>query len=458
MTDAIVIGAGISGLCAAYRLQQSGRSVIVIERSPRVGGMIHSERTEGYLLEYGPNSIQSGTPLIRKLIRDLGLEGRRVEAAESAGVRYLVRNGQPVAAPASPGALMTSNLFGARAKLRLMREPFVPASPPDSDESVADFVQRRLGKEVLDYAVNPFVAGVFAGDPRQLSMRHSFPALFELEQKHGSIIKGQIESRRDTSSLADTGRMFSFREGISELTDRLREQLRDVRLERTAHAITCSSEGWVIETGIEQLRSRSVISTIPLHRLRHVALPEGFPVDALNDVEYAPLSVVFHGYPRELVRHPLTGFGILVPEVEHRFGILGTLFTSSVFPGRAPEGYVLLTSFVGGMRKPELANKSDDHVHRLVHQDHVTLLGARNEPTFTRAVRWPQSIPQYTTGYDDVLAAVESVEARFGGLFLAGNYRGGISIGDAADSGDDAAARCHAFLSQEPISHQTRTR
>lgn len=446
MTDSIVIGAGISGLSAAYRLQEAGRSVIVVELADHVGGLIRSERADGYLLEHGPNSIQSNTPLIARYVRELDLSTHRVEASEAAQVRYLVKHGRPVAAPVSPTAILTSGLFGAGAKLRLMREPFVPPAPRDADETVAEFVRRRLGRDFLDYAINPFVAGVFAGDPEQLSMKHVFPALVELEQKHGSIIKGQIEKRRHPASLADTGLMFSFRNGIAQLTRALGERLDDVRTSHRVEAFAPSAEGWNVSTTAGRLSARSVICTMPLYRLGDTALPDGFPTESLSKVTYAPMSVIFHGYRREDVRHPLDGFGMLVPEVERAFRILGTLFTSTIFPGRAPRDAVLLTTFVGGMRDPELAARSEEDLHRLVAEDLATLLGIRAEPALRRCVFWPKAIPQYDQGYDAVIEALQDAEEQFPGLFLAGNFRQGVSVGDSAHSGEDAGSRCDAYL------------
>lgn len=442
MTDVIVVGAGISGLSAAYRLEKAGFEVIVLERTSSVGGMIQSERTNGYLIERGPNSIQSRTPLLDHFVRELGLSDVKVEASEAAGVRYVVRNERPVAAPTSPTALFSSNLFGAGAKLRLMREPFVAAGDPLKDESVASFVRRRLGQEFLDYAINPFVGGVFAGDPELLSVKHTFPSLVELEQKHGSIIRGQIEKRCDPQRLAETSAMFSFRDGLCQLPGVLAGHLRDVRTNHSVGAATKSDPVWKVSTSQGDFLARAVICTVPLHRLDQMTLPDLLQTAIPSNVSYPPLAVVYHAYRREDVGHPLDGFGMLVPEVERKFKILGSLFTSSIFPHRAPEGDVLLTTFVGGQRHPRLASNSPDELHRLVRSDLNTLLRVRGEPTFMRHTVWTHAIPQYALGYDAVIDAIERIEEQLPGWYMAGNYYGGVSVGDAAQSGDEAAARC----------------
>ena len=444
--DAIVVGAGISGLSAAYSLQQAGFTVTVLERAADIGGVIRSERTAGYLLEHGPNSIQSSTPLLDRFIRELDLSPARVRASAAARVRYIVRNGRPVAAPVSPTALFTSSLFGASAKLRLMREPFVAAGDAHVDESVADFVRRRLGQEFLDYAMNPFVGGVYAGDPERLSVRHTFPSLVELEQKHGSIIKGQLEKRRDPTRITEAAGMFSFQEGIGQLMTALTGTLQDVKTNHIVDAVEKSRESWVVSASGQTFRGRAVICTAPLHHLDAITLPGAVAKELLSSVEYPPLSVVHHAYRREDVGHPLEGFGMLIPDVEREFHILGTLFSSSIFPNRAPDDEVLLTTFVGGTRRPELAALAPDEMHRLVQTDLSHLLGIDGEPTFMRHTFCPHAIPQYRLGYDAVVDALERLEIELPGWFMAGNYRGGVSVGDTAQSGHDTAERCMSFL------------
>ncbi len=446
MPDVAVIGGGIAGLSAAYRLEQSGADVVVLESRARVGGVIRSESVDGYLLEHGPNSIQARTPHLERLIVELGLERDRMEASEAARVRYIVKGRRPVAAPASPARLFTSPLFGAGAKLRVMREPFVPAADPNVEESVADFIRRRLGTAFLDYGMNPFVAGVYAGDPERLSVKHAFPSLVELEQMHGSIIKGQIEKRRDAATAAVTGRMFSFREGIETLPLALAMRLTDVRTEHRVYAVDRTGAGWTIQTSGGDVEARAVVYAAPLHVLTGLSLPGNGDHRTLSNVLYPPLSVVYHGFRRESVRHRLDGFGLLVPAVEREFRILGTLFTSSIFVGRAPEGYVLLTTFVGGMRHPDLAGRAEHELLEIVRGDLDRLLGLRGSPVFEHHVHWARAIPQYELGYDAVLEAIEDLEGTFPGWFMAGNYRSGISVGESAGSGDEAGRRCATYL------------
>ncbi|MFN3565107.1 MAG: protoporphyrinogen oxidase, partial [Burkholderiaceae bacterium] len=227
--DAIVVGAGLSGLTTAFRLARQGLRVVVVEAASRPGGAIGSRRREGVLYELGPNSGLDTTPLIGELLADAGLSDERLEASAAASRRYILRDGALVALPTSPGAFLGTRLFSWRAKLALLREPFVAPAPPDAEESVADFVRRRLGTEFLDYAIEPFVAGIYAGDPETLSVRAAFPRLAALERKYGSLIRGQILGARERNSRADKAKnaaaSFSFRDGMQTLTDALARAL-----------------------------------------------------------------------------------------------------------------------------------------------------------------------------------------------------------------------------------------
>ncbi len=448
MARVAVIGAGITGLTAAHTLHRLGIEPVVFESSGRVGGVIRSERREGFLIEHGPNSIQSTSDPLEALIDDLELESDRIAASEAARRRYVVRGGRPVAAPSSPGKLFTSDLFAAGSKFRIFREPFVDPADPSVEESVADFIRRRLGPEFLDYGMDPLVAGVYAGDPEQLSVRHAFPTLYEMEQAAGSIIKGQVGRRRGLSAAAETHRMFSFVDGLERLPRALQEALSDrIRLASPVRKIDLADGRWSIHADAAAPEgSDAVIFTAPLYALSDIAGPAGPDVTPLLQVAYPPLSVVALGYRREHVEHPLDGFGMLIPRVEDEFRILGTLFTSSIFPGRAPDGHVLLTTFLGGMRRPQLGASTESQAYDIVLRDLRRLLGTSEEPVLRRHVAWKRSIPQYHLGYDSALQAMDRLEEAWPGWFMAGNFRGGISVGAAVASGSEAARRCAHFL------------
>jgi oxygen-dependent protoporphyrinogen oxidase len=450
-----IIGAGITGLTAAWQARQSGLAPVVFEQSGRVGGVIGAMRCDDWLHELGPNSLLENSREVTGLIEALGLGSRRLYAAPEAKQRYVVRGGRPVAMPASPLGFLSTNLFSWRAKLALLGEPWRPRFAGPADESVADFVLRRLGREFLDYAINPFVGGVYAGDPAKLSVRHAFPKLYALEQEHGSLIRGAL-ARRNTSG-GPSGRIFSFPQGLGELPVALAQTLRPaLHLHTTVKTLRRTADGWEIDYakgGLDRTdRFAAVICALPAEALATLDI-EGAPriprLESLRQIEQAPVVSVFTGFRRADVRHPLDGFGLLMPAVERGL-ILGTLFSSTLFPGRAPDGYVALTSFVGGVRDPELARVDDDAIVHLVQSELTRLLGVRQPAVFTHVQRCPRAIPQYTLGFQRHENAIAAVEAVAPHLFIGGNCRDGISLTHCIASGTRLAHAARASLRAAP--------
>lgn len=452
-----ILGAGITGLTAAWHLKRAGFAPVVFEKSARIGGAIGAVRSDGWLHELGPNSLLEGTPEVARFIDQLGLGERRLYAAPAAKQRYIVRDGRLVAMPTSPLGFVRTPLFSLRAKLALLGEPWRKRADADAQESVADFVLRRLGREFLDYAINPFVGGVYAGDPTQLSVRHAFPKLHTLEQEHGSLIRGAL-ARRNASG-GPKGRIFSFPQGLGEIPRALARALGDdLRLNARVTAVIRRSSGWQIQTGagdacrIEDFAA--VVCALPADALATIAfdgVPEAHRLCDLCEIEHPPVASVFLGFRRGDVRHPLDGFGVLVPQVERR-SILGTLFSSTLFPDRAPAGHVALTTFVGGMRDPELVGLDDDALLHLVRAELAALLGADAPPVYVSLQRWPRAIPQYTLGYERFKNAFAAVEAAAPGLFLGGNARDGISLANCVTSGERLANAAGSFLQNESVS------
>jgi oxygen-dependent protoporphyrinogen oxidase len=445
-----ILGAGITGLTAAWYLQRAGCQPVVFEKSGRAGGVIGARSEDGWLHELGPNSLLEGAPAMEAFIKDVGLADRRLFAAPAAKQRYIVRGGRPVAMPTSPRGFVTTGLFSWRAKLGLLGEPWRARGPADREESVADFVLRRLGREFLDYAINPFVGGVYAGDPALLSVPQAFPKLHALEQEHGSLIRGAI--RRRNASGGPAGRMFSFPLGLAELPLAAARSLGPaVQLNHTVIAVQRTADGtWQVTVEADGRRRTesfaAVVCALPADALAAVAfsgVPEAGQLGLLGEIKQPPVCSIFTGYRRADVRHPLDGFGLLVPAVEGR-ALLGTLFSSSLFTGRAPEGCVGLTSFVGGMRQPELTLLSDAELVRTVQGELSRLLGAEQAPVYTHVQRWPRAIPQYTMGYQRFKDAITAAEKSAPGLFIGGNCRDGISLPNCIDSGRRLAERAKA--------------
>lgn len=438
-----VIGAGVAGLTAAYRLHQRGVDVQVLEATSRPGGVIRSDAVDGRLVEAGPNTLRP-SPLLEDLIDDLELESDRVWANDEAARRYVVRDGRPIPIPMSVGDFVTTDLFSTSAKLRLLAEPFVGRADAE-DESLARFTRRRLGPEVLDYAVAPFVGGVFAGDPEQLSARHAFEKLAQLEEDYGSLFWGAVRGGDDNDDTPSG--LYSFRDGAETLPVALADALDDrVVYDTRVTGLRRDDTQWFVDTNAQSDSFDSIICTVPLHALSSIILDTSVDCAPLTEVEYPPVHVVALGYDQAAVDHPLDGFGMLVPPVEDDFDILGTLFSSTLFEDRAPSGTALLTTFVGGARNPGLARRDADTIQSVVESDLAGLLGVSGSPRFTHHVHWPRAIPQYTTGYGAVKDTLDALEDQHAGLYFAGNYRQGVSVGDAATSGADAAERVQAFL------------
>jgi oxygen-dependent protoporphyrinogen oxidase len=466
----VVIGAGISGLVAAYELKRRGVPVTLYEASARAGGAIGTSLADGFLAEHGPNSFVSSAA-VDSLLAQLGLDDEVVEANPDANKRYILRDGRLVPFPMTPPALLSTPLLSLRAKLRVLLEPLVRGGPRDADESVASFVRRRLGSEVLDYAVNPFIAAIFAGDPEQLSMAHAFPRVYELEREYGSLSKGLIRSRRaaqraqrgdvavaPTTAAAEAAsrgaRLISFRDGLQALPDTLARALGStLKLSTPVRLLHRGESRWVVESGPDgAVRARAVDAIVlaaPGHAVAAMELPAAIRRHAIpiEQVEYPPVSCLTLGFERRHIAHALDAFGVLVPAVEQR-SILGILFSSTLFPDRAPDGHVAITVFVGGARQPDLARLQTDELVRLVRTDLHELLGVRGEPVFAKHVYWSRGIPQYAVGYGRVKDAADHAEAANPGLYMTGNYRHGVSIGDCIASGQQVAERVAAYLTR----------
>ncbi|MBI2504769.1 MAG: protoporphyrinogen oxidase [Candidatus Latescibacteria bacterium] len=439
--DVAVVGGGVTGLTLAHLLDHQGMAVRVYEAQPHPGGAMRTSRAEGFLIEQGPNSAQDTTPLLHQLFAGLGIADQVEYASPAAKNRYVVRDGKLHAMPLGPPALLGTRLFSGWAKLRLLGEPFVRRSDPDQDEDLAHFVERRLGREFLDYAIDPFVSGVFAGLPEKLSVRSAFPRLWELEQRYGSLIKGAIlgarERRKRQEQSKQSAQSFSFKEGLQTLIDALTRALGDkVHTGVPLRALRKTPEGFALEVADhpEAVRARAVVLTIPAHGYEQLEFSFDWAAarQALAQIYYPPVAVVFCGYYRNPLDRPLEGFGFLVPRRENR-QILGSLWNSSLFSGRAPEGGLALTVFVGGSRQPEHALWPEEKLAAVVAGELKDLLSLP-PPDHLALFRWPRAIPQYQVGHQRLIAAVEACEQQHPGLYLGGNFRGGISVADCVKS------------------------
>ena len=439
-SSAIIIGSGISGLTAAHKLQNAGYSVTVLEGSERVGGAMYTHSENSWLAEYGPNTILETHAKIKNLITELGLDEEKIYPGSVSSSRFIVKDKTLVPLPLSPTGFFTSPLFNWKSKLNLIREPFIPKWQDNYEESLSEFVMRRLGQNFLDYAVNPFVAGVYAGDPHKLSVRHALPKLYQLEQDYGSLIKGQVKKAKLPAQNEEIPRnkakMFSFRKGMKVLPETLASKLSTpIQFSARVKQAQKLERGWQVEfqqhNETKTLEADNLIYAGTGHQLANCGIINNKELDLSfgNEIEYPPVATLTLGFHKNQIQHALNGFGLLVPQVEN-LQILGALFNSSLFPYRAPEDHVTITVFMGGVRQPELALESEEKRLDIAVNGLTMLLGIAGSPALIFHKQWTKAIPQYNVGYGDIKSKFQRLEKDNPGLYFTGNYREGISVAD----------------------------
>lgn len=451
----VVIGGGISGLACAWRLRRLGAPVLLLEQEDRPGGVIRTLRRDDVLFEAGPQSFLL-TAALAELIREAGLEDD-LQLADPRAPRYVLIGGRLRRVPLGPLSFLFSGLISGSTKSRLLSEPFRSTVPPAEDESIAAFTRRKFGADLLDHLVAPMVSGIYAGDAERLSLRGAFPSLHDWEQRFGSIVRGMIKSRppKDGSSRsASRPGLAALKQGNESLVARLAERLGD-SLVRGARALSISRAPAGGEARFEVVCDRAgrretipaaaVVMAAPARVAANLLAPLVPAAADLARIEYAPVAVVAGSYSTEHLPRPLDGFGFLVPRAEH-LRVLGTVWNSSLFAGRAAEGQTLLTSFVGGMTDPAAAALPDEALYQTVESELRRILGLLLAPRTRFAHRWSQAIPQYNLGHAELLRRVRAGLAEAPGLYLAGSYLEGPAIGACVGVSNRVAEKVAASL------------
>ncbi|MGA6960679.1 MAG: protoporphyrinogen oxidase [Candidatus Acidiferrales bacterium] len=450
-TRVAVIGAGIAGLACAYRVQKAGADVTLLESSDRPGGLIDSAEKDGLLFEAGPQSFQ-GTDALLELVRELGIAGE-LQKADPGAPRYVFLHGHLRKIPMSPQALLASSLLGPGSRWKIATEPFKRSKPPSEEETVASFVRRKFGHEILEYLVAPFVSGVYAGDPEQLSLKAAFPSLDEWEREYGSVLRGAMKSR-PPKAKGGAPPLCSFRHGVGALPGALAAKLGErVQMGTIAREIQRAGEGGACfevrarHRGQEQSASVSaVVVATPAYTAGSLLGPSSAHIaQVLGGIPYAPVAVVAANYFRQQVSDPLDGFGFLVPRSE-KVRTLGTVWNSSLFPGRAREGTVTMTSFIGGATDVEVVQHSEEDIARIVQDENARILGIGGAPIEAAVWGYPRALPQYNLGHGHIVEAIRNFERETPGLFFAGNYLEGPSIGKCVENGFHAAEAVTKYL------------
>jgi protoporphyrinogen/coproporphyrinogen III oxidase len=448
----VVIGGGISGLSCAYRLFQLGVPVTVLESEERVGGLIGTVEQDGFLFETGPQSFQ-GTDSVLDVVRDIGLENH-LEQANPRAPRYVLRRGKLEKIPMSPQAILGSSLLGIGSRWRVATEALRRTRPPTEEESVAQFVRRKFGHEILEYLVSPFVSGVYAGDPEKLSLRAAFPTVEEWERTYGSVLRGAGKSRSSKVPSDGPPPLCSFDRGMAMLPGQLAAKVGpSVRTGARVDSIAKTGDSAApyriqfVENGNSStVDACAVVLATPAYVAGNLLESISAPLSlALCGIAYAGVAVVGAAYHAKQVGAVLDGFGVLIPRAE-KTRTLGIVWNSSLFPDRGGEGRVLLSSFVGGATDSDILRMSDEAILATVHGDCSKLLKITGQPITSGLWRHPKALPQYNLGHGHTVEAIRAAERSTPGLYFTGNYLEGPSIGKCIERGTQTGDAVRDYL------------
>lgn len=454
--DVVVIGAGVSGLSTAYELMRHGHDVAVLERQVVVGGNTISERFDGFLMEHGPSTMHAVMPEAREFARELDLETSCLDLSENVRKRYLLDADKLSGISVHPLGFFASGYLSVPARLSMLGEIMRPRRKPSADETLYDFTRRRFGDEFARKIMEPLAAGLFMGDSKALSVGAVFPRLVEFEQKYGSVTRAVINAKRGSQPGK---RLFSWPGGMGTLPQRL-AQLLGARIHTgtTVKKITPLASGFEVETvSSGTLRTRAVVLAVQPHvaaTLLENLEPE--TCEATGSIAAPPIGVVYLGYQRAQVSHPLDGLGFLSTKDDDR-AISGAQFCSTMFEGRAPDGYVSISCYVGGARNPALAGLPAKEMAGLVHGELSDVLAIKGAPVLSRVRHWARGLPQYNLGHLDRREVIERANDRLPGLMLTGNYLQGVSITNCLVSARKTAQKMNELLADRD-SRSTRQR
>ncbi len=447
MVDVAIIGGGISGLATAYTLKRLGLDVVVLERQVCAGGNAQSERIGGFLMEHGPSTVNAASITAAGLSKDLGLDAMRCDLGDGVRQRYLVAGGALSGISAGPMGFLTSGYISLPGRLRMMAEFLLPYQPDGEDETVMAFCSRRFGREFAERVIDPMVAGLYAGKASDLSVSAVFPKLVAMEREFGSISLGMFRRYQQGAKMPGS-RLYSWRDGLGSLPRAFASRLGEcIQTGVAVRRVRSARGGFKIDAGqAGKLEARTVVlATQPHVAAQFLDGLDDAAAAAAGEIKAPPLAVVFLGFRRDHVDHPLDGLGFLTPQSEKRL-LSGAQFCSTMFPGRAPEGFVSVTGYFGGARAPNLAQLPKDDLITLARQEFSDLIGARGDPIVARVKHWPLGLPQYEIGHLKRTVCLRDAEKRTPGLFLTGNYFDGPSVAACLGQAEKTAWAVNAHL------------
>ena len=452
MKPVVVAGAGISGLALAFELRRLGVAVVVLEAEARAGGKIESEHRDGYLCERGPASFLDRSGALAALARALGIADRWLPAGDAARRRLVAAQGRLHPAPATAREFLVSALLPWPAKLRATLDLLLPRGPSAAgeDESVAAFGRRRLGRLAGERLLDPLVSGLYAGDPEQVSLPAAFPLVAAMERDRRSFLLA-MRAEFAAAEKPDAPRLASFREGLGELTAALAKSLGgDLRLGQRLRRIEKLGADYQITVeeggGSQSLAASAIALALPAHVARSVVAPiDESLAQTLAGIPYVPVALVHLGYPASTLASPLPAYGFFVPPSEP-LRVLGGIFPSQFFPGRAPAGFHLFSIRTGGARHAEAATMPTDELVALADRELRGLCGLSSPPSFVHVVRHEHALPQYTLGHPRRVAELAAGETRHPGLFFHGNAYHNAGVPELVSRSAQLAARIAAFV------------
>lgn len=422
----IILGGGISGLATAWYLFKAGIPFTLFEKKAETGGVILSNEMQGTVMDFGPNSLRDRNGDIRELVKELGLFDDLIQISEVFKTRFIVRNGKLHSLSPNLTSAISTKVLSGKGKRRLLAEPFISKGPPD-DESVGGFLERRVGKEVVEYLADPVFSGIYAGDIYQVSKNVILPKLAEYEKEFGSIFWGAIRSKKD-KALKPV--VLSFKKGIQQLTDTMANRLSEYIIHDEVQSLRKVHDGFEVSTTRGDFKAGRVISCIPAYSLARVL--DGFEpafTATLNEIDYAPILSTQIIFDKESLALENTGFGFLVPRKEN-IRLLGAIWKSSIFPELTSGEKALFTLMTGGAHDRNILFSEIEDIEREILDEFSSIMGIVEKPEVIKSKLWQKAIPQFEVGYEKVKAKIKQIEESYMGLYIGGNYRWGVSVPD----------------------------
>ncbi|MBD3383235.1 MAG: protoporphyrinogen oxidase [candidate division Zixibacteria bacterium] len=443
-----IIGGGISGLAAGFFLKadhDSDYDFTIFEKQDRLGGTIGTTREDGYIVDWGSNGFLDREPLTLEFVDRLGLREKLNPADLKSERRFIFRNDRLWEIRPNPKTFLKSGLLSLPGRLRIAFEYFKPGRKDDRDESIFDFAKRRIGKEAAETLIDPMVSGIYGGDARELSLKACFPRMFEMERMYGGLIKAMLKKKKESGGKSGGpagpgGRLTSFEGGLYTLIEGLEKVLENhLMYPIEVRAIVKSGDKFVLETSHGKPEFDAVIIAVPAyHAARMLAGLNWTVSDMLNRIPYSSLAVVCQGFDKQAFENPPAGFGFLVPHSQKK-QVLGSIWTSEIFPDQAPEGKVLLRTMLGGSVNPQVVEKPEAEIASTALEELSKMMGINSEPEYQKVIRWKNAIPQYTLGHLERMERIEAELKQIGSIFLAGNAYWGIGM-------NDCIKRSHAIV------------